>query len=54
MIKIQITQGYETFVDDIDGDLATVKWWANRKKKSVYVARNEGGRKNKHMVQCIV
>jgi len=51
MIEIGITQGYITLVDDIDGDLADVKWWANRKKKSTYVARNVGGRLNKRMVQ---
>lgn len=39
MIRIPLTRGYFATIDDIDSDLAALKWYAFVAKKKVYAAR---------------
>lgn len=47
MIEIQLTQGYTTWIDDIDADLAELNWAATVKTSGVYAVKHLARNKTK-------
>lgn len=58
-MEISLTQGQVTVIDDVDADLATLRWYANKGKqrKTFYaqreIRRPDGGRKIERLHQVI-
>lgn len=57
MISIPLTQGQFAIVDDVDADLASLKWHATKRKNTSYAARSvrlPGGRKRGEYLHRVI